>query len=291
MYENNIGGLGSGLMSNNIAEEDYEYTSSLYQRPADWLNLPVLSEGDQKLVGLYAVYNTDTNFISFKCQGAYTVDWGDGSVSENIDSNVMAYHNYSYASFDDTSLCSRGYRQSIVTITPQEGQNLTKIDLGKSHNQAGLPSVYSSGWLDIAIVGANISILQLYPKDYPYVIRHSNLEIFNYIGTNVITSCLSLFGGCSSLQKIENFDTSSSQNFSYMFSGCTKLEKIPQLNTSNGTNFSYMFKQCRNLKYVGHIDTSKATTLTYMFQDCFSIKELPMLDFSNNPTVNAMLVL
>ena len=47
-----------------------------YSRPADWLEMPTLTEGQQKVVGLHAVWPHDSNFCAFTVSGAYTVDWG-----------------------------------------------------------------------------------------------------------------------------------------------------------------------------------------------------------------------
>ena len=95
-----------------------------WQRPADWLTLPNVVATDQVFYGLVAVFNTPHNFHTFRAQGNYTIDWGDGSPPENIASNATAYHDYNWANVPSNTLTSRGYRQCMVTVTPQSGQSL-----------------------------------------------------------------------------------------------------------------------------------------------------------------------
>ena len=84
--------------------------STGYVRPADWPALPTISEGEQKFAGLYAVFDSDSNFIALSATGAYTVDWGDGSTPENIASGVQANHIYDYSTVTSIKLLDRMVR-------------------------------------------------------------------------------------------------------------------------------------------------------------------------------------
>lgn len=72
------------------------------------------------------------------CQGAYTVNWGDG-ITENFASGVKAEHKYTYSDVDLNSdtVANFTYKQCIITITPQSGQNLTLINLNQYHTSIG----------------------------------------------------------------------------------------------------------------------------------------------------------
>ena len=209
-----------------------------YTRPADWLPLPKLTSEDQKIVGLHAVWPHDSNFCAVQVEGAYTVDWGDGSSPQNYASGATAYHVFDYDDLEGTE-CSRGYRQAIVTITPQSGQNLTSVNFAVKHNQAGLADRYSTGWLDVKAAGANIAAF-LFGLLMPLVFN-AMLEIFEFIGSNVIVNFAGMFAGCYSLQSIPQLDTSSGENFSGMFSSCVTLSTAALLGTS--ANISY--QNCR----------------------------------------------
>lgn len=59
-----------------------------YERPIDWLVLDTPASGQEKFVGLYAIFERYDNRVAVKVTGAYTVDWGDG-VIENFASDTI----------------------------------------------------------------------------------------------------------------------------------------------------------------------------------------------------------
>ena len=207
-------------------------TAPPYVRQTDWLDIDSLVvDGDHKFVGLHAIFEY-SNFVSLSASGAYTVDWGDGIV-ENYATGVQSYHQYDYNSSEFTGTeSSRGYRQAIVTVTPQAGQILTNIDLNKKHNQVGLNN-YSSGWLDVKISGASISSLFMSGTSVSSAI----LEQFSFIGLNAVTSMYQMFSGCSSLSSVPLFDTSSVTNMTQTFYQCSSLSKGALLGTSIGVDY------------------------------------------------------
>ncbi len=254
-----------------------------YVRPADWLTLPTLTEGQQKFVGLHAVY-PESNFVAFQCSGAYTVDWGDGSNPENFANNATAYHVFDYANFSANTYCDRGYRQAIITITPQDGQNLTSIDLNIKHNQSGLQA-YTQGWLDIRVAGSNLTKCGWSSST---TVRRGLLEQYEFVGSNNIINFSYMFYYCYSLQSIPQLDTSSGNNFTYMLGYCYSLQSIPQLDTSQGTTFNSMFYYCYSLQSIPQLDTSQGTTFNSMFGSCYSLQSIPQLDTSQGTTFNSM---
>jgi hypothetical protein len=257
-----------------------------YSRPADWLTMPTLTEGQQKVVGLHAVFPHDSNFCAFTVSGAYTVDWGDGSAPQNYASGEKAYHVFDYGDLGAETECTRGYRQALVTITPQAGQNLTSVNFSVKHNQSGLPNNYSTGWLDVRAVGASIANIAFGSSS---VVRNAMLEIFEFIGSNNITTDFrSMFYNCYSLQSIPQLDTSSGTDFSQMFRYCYSLQSIPQLDTSSGENFGFMFYYCYSLQSIPQLDTSRGTHFGSMFYYCYSLQSIPQLDTSRGTNFSDM---
>jgi len=250
-------------------------TAPPYVRQTDWLDIDSLVvDGDHKFVGLHAIFEY-SNFVSLSASGAYTVDWGDGIV-ENYATGVQSYHQYDYNSSEFTGTeSSRGYRQAIVTVTPQAGQILTNIDLNKKHNQVGLNN-YSSGWLDVKISGASISSLFMSGTSVSSAI----LEQFSFIGLNAVTSMYQMFSGCSSLSSVPLFDTSSVTNMYRMFYQCSSLSSVPLFDTSSVTSMYQMFYQCSSLSSVPLFDTSLVTDMDYMFSGCSSLSSVPLFDTS-----------
>jgi hypothetical protein len=109
---------GSSPQPTEWSQEYYESVYNSYQRPSEWLALPTLTEGEQKVVGLYAIYPSNSTFVAFTCAGNYTVNWGDGT-TEDFDASTIAQRNIQYESFSGQTETFRGYKQCIITITPQ----------------------------------------------------------------------------------------------------------------------------------------------------------------------------
>jgi len=246
-----------------------------WKRPDDWLPIEdLVMVGDQKFVGLHAIFE-DSNFVALSATGNYTVDWGDGKI-ENFTDATVAYHTYSYADFEGTESTS-GYRQAIVTVTPQPGQNLKSINLQLKHNPAGSSFYYSTGWLDIRMAGQYVDNLVIGGSG----VYHGALEAFCFLGSNLITSYSSLFANCRFLQSVLIQDASKGTDFSFMFSSCYALKIISLPNTVKGGNFNYMFMGCNSLKTILALDTSQGVTFRYMFTGCGSLEKIPLLNTSS----------
>lgn len=249
-------------------------------RPSDWLVLPTLVEGDQRVVGLHAVYG-DSDFVSINCAGAYTVDWGDGTI-QNVASNTKCDHKFDYSALAGTD-CSRGYRQAIVTVIPQAGQLLTLVSFQKIYSQSGLSS-YSGQWLDISIVGSSISSLSVGGSDVKQVM----LEHFSYFGINAIINFSYLFFNCYSLRSIAPIYTSLGTNFSSMCSYNYSLKKFPLIDTSHGNDFSNMLSYCSSLQDVALINTENGLNFNSMFYNDYSLPSIPLLNTSKGTNFGNM---
>ena len=193
-----------------------------YIRPSYWPVLPALSEGDQKFVGLHAVWPSDSNFVALSATGAYIVDWGDGTTPENIASGVQANHIYDYSAVT-SDVTSRGYKTVVVTVTPQSG-DLTGLNLARKHTQTGV-SNYSTGWLDIAISGEFSSTGLVISANS--TISHRYLEVVSSLyGTSDVTTMANMFYNCCSLQSVPLFVTSAVTSMASMFYSCSSLQSV-----------------------------------------------------------------
>jgi surface protein len=270
-----------------------------WTRPEDWITLTAPSSNEQKFVGLLGISNDNSNYVALLAQGNYTVDWGDGSAAEDITSNTKASHQYTYSSIS-SDITSDGFKQVIVTVTPQAGQNLTMIDLQQTFTRTSLSTSAQIPWLDIAIAGTNLTTIKLTGSTSPtftmgYLQRvniiSSNLtsyaSLFAYCtvlknftvnSSSTITNTSSMFDGCISLESIALFDTSSVTSMSAMFDSCISLESVPLFNTASVTNMSNMFANCISLKSVPLFVTSSVTNMSSMFDSCTSLKSVPLFD-------------
>jgi hypothetical protein len=243
-------------------------------RPSDWLTLPTLTAGQHKFVGLVAVFDAGSNWVSLSSTTALTVSWGDGTANENLAGGVVAHHNYAYSAVSGTD-STRGYRQAVVTVTPQSG-NLNSISLVPTR-QTGLASGYSSLWLDVAVVGANITSLQISSG----TTKASLLEQFEYVGPSSLTSSVPVFTSAVSLQSVKGTQwTAGLVSFVAMFSSATSLRTVPLFDTGNATTLSQMFNGCYSLREVPLFDTVKVTGAGFgsMFVNCYALRSVPLFN-------------
>ena len=118
------------------------------------------------------------------------------------------------------------YKQAIITITPQGGNNLVTLNLQLKHSQSGL-QMYASGFIDLSIAGNNLNTLFLgtvEPGSGSRNVRFNNLEQVNIVSSDLI-QCNSLFYDCPKLASIINLSLSpvsaSSSAVTFQSSGST----------------------------------------------------------------------
>ena len=210
-----------------------------WERPADWLPVPVPSASDQRFVGLAAVFNNGANFITVRSGVAFKVDWGDGAGWVNYAANTTAEKNLAWSDYSSGTLTSRGYRQALVTVEAQSG-NLTSLDLQQRHSS--VPRAVATAWLDVAVSLPSGTLTFGGPNVY-----QSNVERVTIVGV-ANTSFAAMFQFCYSLQSVPLFNTTNGTNFTNMFYNCYSLQTVPALNTAAGTNFAYMFQNCYPLQ-------------------------------------------
>ena len=244
--------------------------SGPWTRPADWLPLPTVVSGDQKVVMLVAVFNTVGNYLAFSFTGPYTVDWGDGTAPVDYASGVTAQRSFAWGDYSASTVTSEGFRQAIVTITPQAGQNLNTVNLNLRHST---PTVaHSTGVLDVRVGAPYISGFSFNTSNVGFRM----LRQFEWVGACSISDFTSMFNGCTSLTSIPALNTAAGMNFSSMFNSCYSLTSIPALNTAAGTSFAYMFNNCTSLTSIPALNTAAGTSFTYMFNNCTSLTSVEL---------------
>lgn len=239
-------------------------------RPAAWLPLPDVT-GQQRFVGLYRI-DKESNFVALNAAGNFTVDWGDGTTTDHDSSvSTLAQKQYDYSTIPDTGEAELGYRQVIIQVYPQAGQNLTLLNLQRRHSQSGLNS-YHLGWLEIAINGSNLTTITIGGFiPLTYLARAT-------IGSHALTSMASLFSGCRSLQFVSLRDTAAVTNMTSLFTGCVSLESVPLFNTSAVTDMTSMFNGCVSLVSVPLFNTAAVTNMSNMFFGCTALPTVPLFN-------------
>ena len=266
----------------NTRKKQSGATVSGWSRPSDWPALPTINNGDQKFVGLHAVFNSDSNFVALSATGAYTVDWGDGTATENYASGVQANHKYDYASVAG-NVTSRGYKTCIVTVMPQSG-NLTGLNLSKKHTQAGV-SNYSTGWLEIAISGLFTPTGLVIGAASTVTLRYLE-RVVCLFGTESVTSMYNMFANCSSLQSVPLFNTAAVTTMGSMFYNCSSLQSVPLFNTAAVTTMASMFASCSSLAKCSMNNVK--TEVSY--SGCLLSREAIVEIFNNLVAVSALAI-
>jgi hypothetical protein len=135
-------------------------------RPADWLELDTPLDTEERFTALVAVYNRTENYCAFVAEGDYTVDWGDGTVEDYV-AGATAYHQYNFSNVElDGTLTSEGFKQAILTITPQAENSLTLLDFGVEYPDIG---TFLSGFKDIAFSGPSLETFSFANEEDPYM--------------------------------------------------------------------------------------------------------------------------
>jgi len=325
-----------------------------------WPALTAPTVGEQKLVGLHAVWPGDGvgnggNFFAVNCAAAYTVDFGDGA-SVNTATGVQTNHEYNFADVDlydatvtltdtgdlvgrtahgysngmrvqfyrivtttglveaqfyfvvnatandfqvaateggaalalttDGSASLLPYKIATVTITPQAGQNLTTINLFVKNTTTGLQA-YSTGWLELAIAGSNITTLTI--SSDTTTIRHAYLESANIVELGAVTTFANLFNSCRKLQNISITAPAAVTNMSSMFANCSSLTTVPLFNTAAVTNMFSMFTNCPSLTTVPLFNTAAVTNMSSMFTNCSSLVAVPLFNTAAVTNTSSML--
>ena len=108
----------------------------------------------------------------------------------------------------------------------------------------------------------------------------TTIEGLENLNTSEVTDMSGMFSGCSGLKElnVSNFNTSAVTDMERMFFGCSGLTSLnlSNFNTSKVWDMREMFKNCSSLTSLNlsNFNTSKVTDMNYMFYDCSSLKTI-----------------
>ena len=106
--------------------------------------------------------------------------------------------------------------------------------------------------------------------------------------TNNVTDMSKMFYMCSRIITVPNFNTGKVTDMSWMFSYCYNLTTVPNFDTSNVTNMQQVFYGCNNLTTSPNFDTSKVTNMHSTFHSCYNLITIPTFDTSNMTNISFM---
>ena len=338
-YENNTT-LATKTLNGNAEVSSGSYESPLsWKRNPAWLPMTAPLESEQKFVGLHAVW-PDSNFLGISASGNYTVDWGDGTAPQNVNSGVVAFKTYDYTNAslagtdrpvtfqDSTNTVTRTahgyvngdtvkfynivtttgiseetpyyvidastdtfkvstepsgtevnlvndgsgtllpYKQVIVQVYPQAGQNLTQLNLHQKHSQTNL-QLYTSGFLDIAVSGENLTDIRI---GTPSANASSTMSFNMLEQANIVRSdCRQLgflFYNCGSLRNIVNLNTSTSPSVVMSVTFTDATDTITATNHGFRNGDSVLFTSITSTQ---NITTNNRYFVVSATQDTFKI--------------------
>lgn len=268
--------------------------STEWVRPSDWLPMPTgITSANQTFVGLYAIFPNGNNFAAFlftTSAGQYQVDWGDGTVTLH-NSNTIAQYEYNYATISNSTLTSRGYKQSIITVTAVSGNLLTCDFQRRFVSNPVQGGIYTTGFLDCILSMPNASALTslvIGANLGTAIVIHSYIERFEIKTIGNCTDLICIFQNMYSLQSVPLFNTINVTRFQNMFSSCILLRSVPLFNTQNGINMINMFSGCALLQSVPLFNTQNVTGMNGIFGNCRSLVTIPLLNTQNVTNMDSM---
>lgn len=118
----------------------------------------------------------------------------------------------------------------------------------------------------------------------------TSIEGIENLNTSNVKYMNEMFGQCSNLETLDlsHFNTENVVNMSSMFNGCTKLHdlNISSFNTENVTNMYGMFYGCSSLDSLNlsHFNTRyvRKDGMNYMFNGCSSLSSLDVSNFTTD---------
>ena len=280
---------------------------------------PLPAVSNNQIAAWYGVYNNNSNFVGLRIStnggGGYTVNWGDGT-SNNYNSNATASKQYTTASF--TALTSSVYsvtdlyKPALITVSLSGSAtsfNVVDFTTRPTPSTGSLFNTSPSNWKSIKMAGDQVTSLLLGTGNTTRL-TPTQLEIFEYSGSNRITNFTNTFNTCLNLVEIVSLYTTSGSNMSGLFQNCYKLQKLPSLDFTNATDATGTFSSCYNLREITLLNSQKvitwssafsfspslqsvnaifssaSTSYSNTFSSCNSLTNLPPLDVSNNTSFN-----
>jgi len=289
-------------------------TNSQYIRPSDYAVMPTITDTEEKIALLVYISNDNSNFLSFIAAGNFKVDWGDGSAEESFSTGTTANHTYDYSNvnLNVNPTRSDGFKQAVVIITPQAGQNITNLQL--INFTPPISGTYTLPVEEIYISAPNLTNLAIgtattstiYCRNCSYVnlINSGTITNFSNLFQNIyrlqrvdigktaaVTTAANMFGLCPNLLTV-NF--SANANFANvtttaaMFTQCSSIVVVPLFDTANVTDMSGMFNACSSLSQVPLYNTGKVTNMSSMFSSCNNISNIPAFNTTNVTNMSSM---
>lgn len=244
-----------------------------WTRPADWLAMPTVTNTENKVVILAAVFEGMANKVALQIDTInYVVDWGDGT-SDTKTGSTTAEHTYDFANplFDGTTT-SYGFKQTLITITPvTAGQNFPVIRFQQKYTGAPAGTI-ATPFLDILVSAPQCGYMSLGGAG---TVTHAYLQKFTVLSSNLndmANFANNTSGGiaCPTLAYVDMLGNITTNSRNATFQNCYALEYV-RVNCSNAVTLTSTFQNCVSLRTADLTSTPAGANMTNMFNSCRSL--------------------
>jgi len=256
--------------------------------------------------GLYAVYPLSPNWCTLKftvSAGQYTVDWGDSTSNQNVDSATTVYKSFAYADCPDNDVgraneiaCTLTDSGDLVEITAhgfKDGQlvsfsevtTTTGVSVGELYyvvnaaaNSLQVSDTIGGAAKALTSDGTGKIYVAMYKTVVVDVVPTTGGADFTAIDLGVRhTSASATVYTNSWLDIAIKADTLSTVIINGADTDTSMLEQFSG-DTGSVTNFSSMFNGCYSLQTIPLLNTAAVTNFSSMFNGCYSLQTIPLLN-------------
>ena len=265
-----------------------------------WLTMPAISSSDNKFAGLFQVY-PNSPYLALNAAGNYTVDWGDGTATENISSGVQANHLYDFAaaglantnapvtfqdSGDTVTRASHGYvngdQVSLFNIVSTTGitEGGTYFVINKTTDTFQISLTLGGSAIVLTTDGTGT----LLPYKQAIVTVVPNGGSFTTINLQVKNSTTGLPAYAQGFGDI----IIAGPSLSTITIGSASPTVLPytleqvEIKSSAITSYTDLFQNCRGLRNMVAINSSgTVTSASGMFASCYKLQTVPYFTTSS----------
>ncbi len=298
-----------GLVGRNL-QYPTAPTLTPWVRNPSWTALPDVA-GLAKFVGLHAVF-PDANFLAVNASGSsgYTVDWGDGTPTENIATGVQANHQYDFTAAGLAGTDAPVTFNSAFNTVNRTAHGYTNGMEVSFYNIVTTADVYKAFTYYVISATANTFQISLEPNGSPISLTPSGsatllpykLAIvsivpqgegtFTALNLNVKHAAVNGVTLPAYTSGFLDISVAGTALTTLAIGGTTilmnNLEQAQLIDSNAITNFSNLFSTCRSLQSLPVLNTASGTDFTSMFNTCTALQTVSLVNTASGTNFSSM---
>lgn len=278
-------------------------TPDQWVRPVEWMPMPNITPGEQKIAILYGVYENDWNFMNVRFSSiAGYIDWGDGT-SGSVNGNVVEDHVYDYSTITGSVYqdeFGENYKQVMIIATGSGGTySVIQLPYTPTYNSLGGRNVldYTFSWDGSTYLTTNgtftrcqrlrylandigVNVNSYYDNKW---ISLRYLELPGSGSIDQVTSAQATFRGLGPIQA-QDFYLDNTGTCNSLFQN-SRFKKLNNIQIDNSTILSNLFTGCDDLEELGNITALSATSLVSLISGCPALQKIGTINAPNATTI------